>query len=155
MYKIVWCTCKGVVLLRDWPYDVWEGGGRYGWLQKKIYPVDWFQGGEIRARKYLATFLQWIKVSSIAYNARKKSYTVVCQEKNISPQEVWEKNKFLPKPNHPYPLPLLSLNSQMVDPLFLKNLCFFVVHVAVTNVIAKVPWYVDIPGRTNGTNTDY
>ena len=78
--------------------------------------------------------------------------------KNISPQEVWEKNKFLPKPNHPYPLPLLpllSLNSQMVDPLFLKNLCFFVVHVAVTAVIAKVPWYVDIPGRTNGTNTDY
>lgn len=75
--------------------------------------------------------------------------------KKINPQEVWEKNTFLPKPNLPYPLPLLSLNSQMVDPLFLKNLCLFVVHVAVTAVIAKVPWYVDVPGRTNGTNTDY
>ena len=41
--------------------------------------------------------------------------------KKINPQEVWEKNTFLPKPNLPYSLPLLSLNSQMVDPLFLKK----------------------------------
>ena len=38
----------------------------------------------------------------MTYNAVKKSYTVVCQEKVLLPQ-VWEKKDFFPKPNHPYP----------------------------------------------------
>ena len=47
------------------------------------------------------------KISFKAYKAvKKKSYTVVCREKILSPDfgEIF----FLPKPNHPYPHPLPS-----------------------------------------------
>ena len=77
---------------RGRPFDFWGGGGvGYGWFQKEKYPADWFRGEKILARKYLAEKNPTPKkISFMAYNAEKNSYTVVCQEKILS-LEVWEK----------------------------------------------------------------
>ena len=53
--------------------------------------------GKNLARKYLAK-----KISFMSYNAGKKTYTAVCQEKEFFHQRV-EKEKLVHKPNHPQP----------------------------------------------------
>ena len=60
------------------------------------------------------------KISFMAFNVEKKSYTFVCHGKkkfNFIARRLAGK-KFLPKPKHPYspPPPPPSFKSQMVDP---------------------------------------
>ena len=82
-------------------------------ISEKKYPADWFRGEKVLARKYLAIKNSYTEKIYLSWSImlEKKSYTVVCQEKN-SISSGFEKKKFLPKSNHPYP----SSKSQMVGP---------------------------------------
>ena len=82
------------------------------------------------------------KICFMAYNVEKKSYTFVCPGKiSILSPEVWQKNKFLPKPNHPYsphpppPPPQKSNGRSLITltrPVIYQNSCFISFHYIIT-----------------------
>ena len=84
--------------LRGQPFDFWE---RLWVISEKKYPADWFWLKKKKFCKEITSeknILHWKKISRMAYNAGKKSYTVECWF--LFP-EFWGKNS-LPKPNHTY-----------------------------------------------------
>ena len=76
------------------------------------YPADWFRGKKsckvIPKEKILALkkYLSWPIMLG------KKSYTVVCQEKDSNSRGLGRK-KILPKPNHPYKPPPIPTSSEI------------------------------------------
>ena len=82
IYHMTWNTLEKQNIQTKGP-NVWLLRGVWLTSEKK-YSADWFQGEKILARKYLVKkkFLHWKNISFMEYNAGKKSYSFVCQEKN-------------------------------------------------------------------------
>ena len=72
--------------------------GGYGRLRKKYILQTDFEGKKILQGNISVAK----KISFMSYNAGKKTYTAVCQEKEFFHQRV-EKKKLVHKPNHPNP----------------------------------------------------
>ena len=92
------------VPFRALPFDFWRG---YDDFRKKNVLQTYFRGKKfLQGNTCEENSYNEKKYLSRRVNLEKKSYTVVCQEKILSPDfgEIF----FLPKPNHPYPHPLPS-----------------------------------------------
>ena len=102
------------------PFDFWGGGGGGGWgkgdsRKKNILQTD-FEGKKIlQGNIWWKKILPWKKISFMAYNAGKNSYTLVCQEKKFYHQR-FRKSKILTQTKSPLPPPPPSLKSHMVGP---------------------------------------
>ena len=99
-------------LLRGWPFHFWRGV----WvISGKKYLADWFWGQKILVRKYLGK-KHWKKISFMAYNPEKKSYTVVCWGRRFYHQRFREKNFFFfAQTKSPIPAPPQKSNGQPLN----------------------------------------
>ena len=65
-------------------------------ISEKKYPADWFRGEKVLARKYLAIKNSYTEKIYLSWSImlEKKSYTVVCQEKNSISSGFEKKNSY-------------------------------------------------------------
>ena len=81
-------------------------GGGYGWFEEKIScRLIWRESNMLQGNFLETNILHWKKLSLLAYDAGKKSYTVICRGKKI-----------LGKKNYPNQITHISLPQPLPPP---------------------------------------
>ena len=76
-------------------------GGGYGWFEEKIScRLIWRESNMLQGNFLETNILHWKKLSLLAYDAGKKSYTVICRGKKILGKKITQtKSPITPSPN--------------------------------------------------------